>query len=243
MPQGAGQYRGVARIAWLGWVLVSVASYFAASYLFLLVITIFKLQQYFATTVGVLVAHVILLIVMLGLMQVTNRIVYRKGLSASETGIARALSWRDIGLGLAGFVLYALLSMVALALARTFPGFAVDQAQDIGVTTLFGMERLLGFVVLVIITPLLEELFFRGIVYGKLQQTKLGVWPAIIIVSALFAAAHGQWNVAVDVFCLSVVAAYLRESTGSIWAGVIIHMTKNLIAFYFMFVVMRGVSG
>jgi membrane protease YdiL (CAAX protease family) len=56
-------------------------------------------------------------------------------------------------------------------------------------------------------------------------------------VSALFGLAHMQWNVAIDVFVLSMVACYLRELTGSIWAGIILHCLKNLIAFIALFFV------
>jgi membrane protease YdiL (CAAX protease family) len=63
-----------------------------------------------------------------------------------------------------------------------------------------------------------------------------------VVVSALFGLAHGQWNVAVDVFVMSMVACYLREYTGVIWPGIIIHMIKNFIGFYITFVLLQGVS-
>ena len=64
------------------------------------------------------------------------------------------------------------------------------------------------------------------------------MWPAALIVSIIFGALHGQWNVAIDTFILSMVACYLREATGTIWPGVVIHMTKNAVAFVLLFVVM-----
>jgi hypothetical protein len=62
------------------------------------------------------------------------------------------------------------------------------------------------------------------------------VWAAIIITSLLFGAVHGQWNVAIDVFVLSLVLCSLREVTGNIWAGVLLHMLKNGLAFYLLFI-------
>ncbi|RYZ49901.1 MAG: CPBP family intramembrane metalloprotease, partial [Sphingobacteriales bacterium] len=67
-----------------------------------------------------------------------------------------------------------------------------------------------------------------------------------IVTSIVFGAIHGQWNVAVDVFALSLILCSLREITGSIWAGVLLHMLKNGIAFYFLFigpVVAPGLGG
>ena len=81
---------------------------------------------------------------------------------------------------------------------------------------------------------------FRGMLYGGLRRSKMPWWGAAVIVSALFGLAHMQWNVAIDVFVLSMVACYLRELTGGIWAGFMLHMLKNGLAF---FVLLSSVNG
>ena len=229
-------------LAWVSWMLVAIASYFVASYLFAVAVILLRFQGYFSTTVGQLAAHVVLLVAILLCMAGGHYLLERRRLTVQEAGISRQITWRDIALGLAGLVLYALLSALALTIARAIPGFDSTEVQNVGVTTLFGSERLVGFIVLVVVTPFLEELLFRGVLFSKLRSHGLSLWPAAIVVSALFALAHGQWNVAVDVFCLSMVASYLRESTGAIWAGALIHIIKNMVAFYFMFVVMQGLG-
>lgn len=225
------------------WTLLIVFSYVTGSLLLLFLINNLGLKEFFATTVGVLSAHVILLLLMLGIMATGNVLLVRRYFTAQESGLSRPMSWRDIGLGIAGFILYALLSMLVLTVARAVPGFQVGEAQELGLTTLFGAERLLGFLVLVVLTPFFEELLFRGILFSKLRATGLGLWPTALLISGLFGVAHGQWNVGLDVFCLSMVACYLRETTGAIWAGILVHMIKNMIAFYFMFVAMQGLGG
>jgi membrane protease YdiL (CAAX protease family) len=52
----------------------------------------------------------------------------------------------------------------------------------------------------------------------------------------VFGAVHGQWNVAIDVFSLSLIMCGLREITGNIWAGALLHMLKNGLAFYILFI-------
>jgi membrane protease YdiL (CAAX protease family) len=52
----------------------------------------------------------------------------------------------------------------------------------------------------------------------------------------LIAGASLQWNVAADTFALSLVLCTLRQITGNIWAGVLLHMIKNGIAYYFLFI-------
>jgi membrane protease YdiL (CAAX protease family) len=94
---------------------------------------------------------------------------------------------------------------------------------------------MLAFVTLVVLAPIAEETLFRGYLYGKLK----GHVPAIIAAiatSLLFGVAHMQWNVGIDVFILSLVLCGLRSLTGSIWSGILVHMIKNAIAFYFLFI-------
>ena len=90
-------------------------------------------------------------------------------------------------------------------------------------------------IALVFIAPIAEEILMRGWLYGKLR-TKLKAPLAILLVSLVFALLHGQWNVGVTVFSLSLVLCTLREITGTIWSGIILHMLSNGIAFYLLYV-------
>lgn len=170
--------------------------------------------------------------------------VWRIKTSRKELGISRIPTWTDIGLAAAGTVLYILLSVGLIYVARSlFPGFNVAQTQDLGFNNIYGFERLLAFGLFVVVAPLAEELVFRGFLYGKLRANGMPFWQSALLVSLLFGAIHGQWNVGLDVFALSMVASGLRESTGQIWPGLLIHMTKNAVAFYFLFVAVSSLGG
>jgi len=52
----------------------------------------------------------------------------------------------------------------------------------------------------------------------------------------VFAVAHFSWNVGVDVFALSIVLCSLRIMTKTIWAPILVHMIKNGIAFFILFI-------
>ena len=58
---------------------------------------------------------------------------------------------------------------------------------------------------------------------------------AIFLVSLLFGVVHLQWNVGVNVFAMSVVLCGLREITGTIYSGIVLHILKNGIAFYILY--------
>ena len=164
-------------------------------------------------------------------------ILKRRVTSRKELGLQRLPSWLDIGLAPAGFVVYLVGSVILLAVMTTLlPSIDADQVQQNGFENIGQRyEYVLAFATLVLIAPLAEEVLFRGYLYGKIR-TKVPIWVAILAVSALFAVVHGQWNVAIDVFALSIVLCILREVTGSIWSGILLHMLKNGVAFYFLFI-------
>lgn len=152
-------------------------------------------------------------------------------------GLNRLLSWTDIGLAPLAYIVYAVAIYVILHFITSWmPGFPIDQTQDIGFTA-YGsrIDTILAFVTLVVMAPIAEEVLFRGYLYGKLKNSIPAI-VAAIAASLLFALAHGQWNVGVDVFVLSMILCGLRSLTGSIWAGILVHMIKNGIAYYVLFV-------
>lgn len=157
--------------------------------------------------------------------------------SLADLGLTRLPSWTDIGLAPVGFVVYSLLvASLLAAIVSLLPSFPIGQEQDVGFEA-FGsrLENLFAFVTLVVLAPFAEELLFRGYLYGKLKKYIPAV-AATLATSLLFAVAHGQLNVGVDVFVLSLILCTLRSITGSIWAGVLVHVIKNGLAYYFMFV-------
>jgi uncharacterized protein len=164
-------------------------------------------------------------------------LVKKQRTSMSDLGLSRLPTWADIFMTPVGLVVYVILSTALISLAtHIFPWFDVNQVQDTGFDQLnFRYEYLLAFITLVIIAPVAEEVLFRGYLFGKLKEF-VPVWVAILATSLLFGAVHGEWNLAVDTFSLSVVLCLLRESTGNIWTSILLHMTKNGIAFYFLFI-------
>lgn len=168
----------------------------------------------------------------------SSRWVLKLPVSAKLLGVQRTMSWTDIGLGLVGFVPYLLLAVAfTAAVSQLIPGFDIAQEQDTGFNAIFSrVDMVLAFLALVVVAPIVEELLFRGYLYSALRERRVPVWLTWLLVSALFGLAHGQWNVGLNVFALSLVMCAFRHYTGSIWAGVILHMAKNGIAFYFLYV-------
>lgn len=162
---------------------------------------------------------------------------WSKDVSREELGLKGVPTWTDIGLSVVAFIVSTVLAMILVYLFNNFAWFNAEQAQDVGFSAIMApAERVIAFIVLAVLAPIVEEVIFRGWLYGKLRNMLSAPW-SILIVSLLFGLMHFQWNVSVNVFALSVVLCVLREITGTIYAGILTHMIKNGIAFILLFVI------
>ena len=154
----------------------------------------------------------------------------------TELGFKHLPTFIDLGLAPIGYIVHLVLATALTSLMSLFTWFNPDQVQDTGFSYFItGGERFIAMLALVFVAPIAEEILMRGWLYGKLR-TKLKAPLAILLVSLVFAALHGQWNVGVTVFSLSLVLCTLREITGTIWSGIILHMLSNGIAFYLLYI-------
>ncbi len=81
----------------------------------------------------------------------------------------------------------------------------------------------------VIIAPIVEEIFFRGFIFGGLRQ-QYGWHKAAVISSAIFAVFHLTPTAIIPVFILGYIFAYLYREGNSIWPAVLMHIFTNALA-------------
>ena len=148
---------------------------------------------------------------------------------------------KDIGYGFLGFGAYFIIVRILLALiVLVFPSFNADQAQNIGLQNASSNLLPIIFFALAVVPPISEELLFRGYLYNKLIKNKISVLTSALIVSVIFGALHGQWNVAIDTFTLSMVMIYVLQLRPSLWATITMHFLKNSLAFLVLFIFRIG---
>lgn len=166
--------------------------------------------------------------------------ILKKKISASSReslGLSGLPTWTDIGLAPIGYIVSVLIAMGITAIFNLMPWFNANEAQDLGYSPyMVGVERGVAFVLLAIIAPIVEEIIFRGFLYGKLR-IKIPKWLAILVTSLVFGLVHMQWNVGITVFAMSIVTCSLREITGTIYAGMLVHIINNAVAFFLVYVV------
>ncbi len=96
-------------------------------------------------------------------------------------------------------------------------------------------------IIFFLITPIVEELIFRGFIYGRLA--KFTKYSPVIMTSILFALHHLQYTGYIPTpfaifqiiytFFLGLFLGKMREKSGSIYPGLLCHILINFVAVYF----------
>ena len=87
----------------------------------------------------------------------------------------------------------------------------------------------------VVLAPLTEEMFFRGLVQSMLRRHLHHPWTCIVITSVGFALVHAPyWSTMPVLFVLSVALGYNYERCGRLYPSILMHAvfnTVNIIVF------------
>ncbi len=142
----------------------------------------------------------------------------------------KVFSWKQLGLRKVdhehirdAFVLLIFASSLLFILQSFLSRVGVNLSQFSFSTN---SQAPLVLVMAVVVTPVIEELYFRGYLFrGLLLHHK--PWVAYGVSSLLFAVLHPPALVMVDVFCIGLILAYVVNKTKSLWPGIIIHMINN----------------
>ena len=136
--------------------------------------------------------------------------------------------------------LSVMLTVMALAtsILLTFVyGFAVDRLgleflrpPEIDDDVIFpGAGMLLTLQALSLVTPISEELLFRGFVLRGLLRS-IGPGPAVAASALVFAALHLEPGAMIPIFFTGIVLGWLFVRTGSLWPCVAAHAAQNTLA-------------
>lgn len=227
---------GLALTIWIGAVLIGVQFLSALFVSHVLIKPGIVDVAYLASPTGTMIYQAVIYVLSLTIAILLPWKVLKMRTSREELGLEGLPTWTDILLGPIGFVLSTIFAMGAVTvMEKILPSVDWEEAQNVGYDVLVsGKDYLLAFIALVVIAPICEEILFRGWLYGKLRG-RMKALPAILLTSLMFGIVHLQWNVGVTVFVMSVFMCIMRELTGAIYSGIILHMIKNGLAFYLLF--------
>lgn len=80
-----------------------------------------------------------------------------------------------------------------------------------------------------ILTPILEELVYRGILYNRLKHW-LGFWPAFVIAPLVFGIMHFNLVQFVYAVLLGFLLVIFMEKSGHVYGAILGHITVNTIS-------------
>ena len=87
-------------------------------------------------------------------------------------------------------------------------------------------SKLMGFLAVCIIAPIIEEILFRGLIFRNLLKTK-SLIVSVIISSAIFALFHLNFKQGIIAFGLGLLSSIMYFYYGSIFYPIAIHMGHN----------------
>ena len=142
------------------------------------------------------------------------------------TGDSESLWWRN-----------RILPYVLLCILFRFIGMSNPLIPNIPFNSVFTEALIVGNALIIIsvlfVAPFVEEIAFRGFLYPALNKY-MGIYPSILITSALFTVAHypqikEDYNFMAIIFMLSIAITYARAKTGSTWVAIVMHHIYNLV--------------
>lgn len=164
----------------------------------------------------------------------------RKGFSGvwAQLGLRRPPYWLIPAMPVVAVALQFLTGIISTLLSPLLGGLHNPQGCEI--STGFGAAPYLGFISIALIAPVVEEITFRGFIYGGLRG-RLGSGWALVISSLVFAIAHslsvGESILLLgpSLFIAGAVLAYVYERSRSLYPGIVLHASFNLFAVILIF--------
>lgn len=102
-------------------------------------------------------------------------------------------------------------------------------SQEAQATLIEGENLWVLFLTVGVLTPIAEELFFRGALMGWMMLRCFPRWAVILLPALLFAVMHLNPVGMLPIFFLALLLGYLRWASGSLWPSVGLHICNNLL--------------
>lgn len=149
------------------------------------------------------------------------------GSAPGLTGSVGITAWRQRGMTALTVVL-AFSASLGLNALLTLTGFAESsQTYQKVADRQYGVAFALGLVLYGLISPLAEEVVFRGVIYNRLRRL-YNPTIGIAVSGLLFGAFHGNAVQGVYGACLGMLMAYLYERSGKFRIPFVFHAVANL---------------
>lgn len=128
-----------------------------------------------------------------------------------------------LGWGVAAWLGASLVSAAVVALLEALDMPVEPQAAEAALAL---VEPWVAVLAIVILAPIAEEIFFRGVVFNALSRERGRRW-AYLGSATMFAVIHLSIVALLPIFLLGLALAWVYERTGSLLAPIAMHMVVN----------------
>lgn len=130
-----------------------------------------------------------------------------------------------------------------------FYGFMTIYGIDKIVFTVFGgtgvsafpldkSSYIVNFISLVVLSPILEEIAFRGVLYERFKKESLktlGMLISTLLWTLMHFSSEAGFSYYLAIFLSGLVFCYLVDKSNGLYLAIIVHMLVNLLHFYAMY--------
>lgn len=159
---------------------------------------------------------------------------WKNKLTPNEIGFRKTKPLRAIGYIALGYIMFLAINII-IKLVQVFfeielPGFG-EQVNKINLFGTGTFNLVITFIVLAILAPIIEEIFFRGFIQEQLQKITSSKM-AILIQALIFSLAHLELQVIIPLTIIGAILGYIYHKTNSIYPTIVFHSINNSIAFF-----------
>ncbi len=147
-------------------------------------------------------------------------------------------SWRQLGVRKVdredlthSFLLFLLISVAIVIIQTLLTRFHVPVNHFSFATN---DKIYLVALVTILLTPFVEELYFRGFLFKGLMLHHR-VWIAYLVSALVFAVLHPPLIVMLEVLVIGLLLAYVSQQSKSIWPNVLIHALNNALVIGYLY--------
>ncbi|OKY25614.1 CPBP family intramembrane glutamic endopeptidase [Thalassotalea sp. PP2-459] len=126
-------------------------------------------------------------------------------------------------------------TFISICFTFCYQWFDIEQSDFLDRLSDSALTLLLGFIVICLIGPVLEEIVYRGILFTVLQRTGMHTSLVLIITTSIFTFIHVQYDAQqlAFIFIYGLLLGIIRYKTNNILLCIAIHMIHNVYNLFF----------